>query len=158
MIEFFNTWIESIIVVVFLSIIVEFLLNESKYKKIVNILVNIYLIFVIINPIFNIDISEWKLESIGEKEIEETSSIDIGKTVTEIFKADIEKRINTIANQNSIQIKNVEIDVLDNETGEIENIKIQLNENYDEKVKDSIRKKISEEFEISYESIIIKGV
>ena len=36
MIEFFKVWTEGIIVVVFLSIIVEFLLHESKYKKIVN--------------------------------------------------------------------------------------------------------------------------
>jgi len=80
MIEFLKTWTEGIIVVVFLSIIIEFLLHESKYKKLVNIVTNIYLVFVILNPILNIDLEEFDIESLYENiEIEEVSSVDIEK-------------------------------------------------------------------------------
>ena len=147
MIEFFKVWTEGIIVVVFLSIIVEFLLHESKYKKIVNIVTNIYLIFVILNPILNIDEIELK-EIYEERKIEDVASIDLDKVTKEIFKENLTEEIIELDN-----VIDAEVNVL--ESGEIKNIKIKV---ADINKKEKVKAVISEKYGISIENILVEEI
>ena len=147
MIEFFKVWTEGIIVVVFLSIIVEFLLHESKYKKIVNIVTNIYLIFVILNPILNIDEIELK-EIYEERKIEDVASIDLDKVTKEIFKENLTEEIIELDN-----VIDAEVNVL--ESGEIKNIKIKV---ADINKKENVKAVISEKYGISIENILVEEI
>lgn len=147
MIEFFKVWTEGIIVVVFLSIIVEFLLHESKYKKIVNIVTNIYLIFVILNPILNIDEIELN-EIYEERKIEDVASIDLDKVTKEIFKENLTEEIIELDN-----VIDAEVNVL--ESGEIKNIKIKV---ADINKKEKVKAVISEKYGISIENILVEEI
>lgn len=147
MIEFFKVWTEGIIVVVFLSIIVEFLLHESKYKKIVNIVTNIYLIFVILNPILNIDEIELN-EIYEERKIEDVASIDLDKVTKEIFKENLTEELIELDN-----VIDAEVNVL--ESGEIKNIKIKV---ADINKKEKVKAVISEKYGISIENILVEEI
>lgn len=63
MIEFFRSWCEGIIVAVMISIIIEAILPEGNHKKYVKVVIGIYIIFTILNPILgklntNVDFSK----------------------------------------------------------------------------------------------------
>ena len=52
MINFLKTWCENIVVVLIISVIIEMILPEGKNKKYVQVIICIYIIFTILNPIF----------------------------------------------------------------------------------------------------------
>lgn len=154
MIEFFKTWTEGIIVVVFLSIIIEFLLHESKYKKLVNIVTNIYLVFVILNPILNIDLEEFDIESLYENiETEEVSSIDIEKISRDVYLENLKEEIKNLGDQNSVKIENVGVEISDKETGELKYIKVCIR---DSEKKELLKKMISEKYNLPYEDVYVE--
>lgn len=154
MIEFLKTWTEGIIVVVFLSIIIEFLLHESKYKKLVNIVTNIYLVFVILNPILNIDLEEFDIESLYENiEIEEVSSVDIEKISRDVYLENLKEEIKKIGDQNSVKIENAVVEINDEETGELKYIKVCIQ---DSGKKEVLKKMISEKYNLPYEDVYVE--
>ena len=51
MIEFCREWCEGIIIAVIISIIIEAILPDGNNKKYVKVVVGIYIIFTILNPI-----------------------------------------------------------------------------------------------------------
>lgn len=51
MISFFRAWCEGIIIVVVISIIIESILPEGNIKKYVKVIISIYIVFTILNPI-----------------------------------------------------------------------------------------------------------
>ena len=51
MIKFFKVWCEGIIVAVVISIIIESILPEGNIKKYVKVIISIYIVFTILNPI-----------------------------------------------------------------------------------------------------------
>ena len=51
MIEFFKVWCEGIIVAVVISIIIESILPEGNNKKYIKVIISIYIVFTILNPI-----------------------------------------------------------------------------------------------------------
>lgn len=154
MIEFLKTWTEGIIVVVFLSIIIEFLLHESKYKKLVNIVTNIYLVFVILNPILNIDLEEFDIESLYENiEIEEVSSVDIEKISRDVYLENLKEEIKKIGDQNSVKIENAVVEINDEETGELKYIKVCIQ---DSGKKELLKKMISEKYNLPYEDVYVE--
>ena len=82
MIEFFKSWCEGIIVAVVVSIIIESILPEGNMKKYVKVIISIYIVFTILNPILgkldtnldfvnNINLASIETSSIGTENIKE---------------------------------------------------------------------------------------
>lgn len=51
MIDFFRVWCEGIIIAVVISIIIEAILPEGNIKKYVKVIISIYIVFTILNPV-----------------------------------------------------------------------------------------------------------
>ena len=82
MIEFFKSWCEGIIIAVVISIIIESILPEGSIKKYVKVIISIYIVFTILNPILgkldtnldfvnNINLASIETSSIGTENIKE---------------------------------------------------------------------------------------
>lgn len=76
MIGFLRSWCEGITISIFVTIIIEMLVPTGNIKKYVRVIIGIYIVFVILNPIVsnikNIDIEEFL--SATNIETEEVSS------------------------------------------------------------------------------------
>ena len=53
MINVINRWMKQIIFAVVITIIIEMLVPEGKNKKYIKMITNIYIIFIIVSPIFS---------------------------------------------------------------------------------------------------------
>ena len=54
MIGIIRNWCEGIIIAIIISVIIELLVPEGNNKKYVKVVIGIYIIFVIINPLLNL--------------------------------------------------------------------------------------------------------
>ena len=75
MIEFFKVWCEGIIVAVVISIIIESILPEGNNKKYVKVIISIYIVFTILNPILGKLDNNMSFENIINLDSIETSSV-----------------------------------------------------------------------------------
>ena len=77
-------WTENIIIAVIISIIIEMILPDGNNKKYVKVVSWLYILYVIINPIFNleseINFNEITNLVIGENVVQTVSEGEIGKT------------------------------------------------------------------------------
>lgn len=64
MVLFLRNWCEQIIISIFISIIIEMLIPAGNKKKYVKVVVGIYIMFVILNPIIS-NIQNIDFENIG---------------------------------------------------------------------------------------------
>lgn len=64
MVLFLRNWCEQIIISIFISIILEMLIPAGNIKKYVKVVVGIYIMFVILNPIIS-NIQNIDFENIG---------------------------------------------------------------------------------------------
>lgn len=69
MILFLRTWCEQIIISVFISIIVEMLIPAGNIKKYVKVVVGVYIMFVILDPIIS------NIENLGNIDFENIGSL-----------------------------------------------------------------------------------
>ena len=75
MIKFFRVWCEGIIVAVVISIIIESILPDGNIKKYIKVIISIYIVFTILNPILSkLDLNLDFSDSINLPSIE-TSSV-----------------------------------------------------------------------------------
>ena len=75
MIKFFRVWCEGIIVAVVISIIIESILPDGNIKKYIKVIISIYIVFTILNPILSkLDLNLDFSDSINLRSIE-TSSV-----------------------------------------------------------------------------------
>lgn len=88
MIKFFKVWCEGIIVAVVISIIIESILPEGNIKKYVKVIISIYIVFTILNPILG------KLDS----NIDFTNSINLDTIQTSTFGTENIKEMYTSRN------------------------------------------------------------
>lgn len=123
MIEFMRTWCEEIIVSVIVAIIIEMFVPQGNIKKYVRVVIGIYIMFVILNPIVS-NVDKIKIESI------EVSN----KYSNEIHESNIQEWSNIYARalENEIEgkfsyISDVRI-ILTDELEDIEKIEITLGE------------------------------
>lgn len=64
MILFLRNWCEQIVISIFISIIIEMLIPAGNIKKYVKVVVGVYIMFVILNPIIS-NIQNIDFENIG---------------------------------------------------------------------------------------------
>ena len=168
MISFFRTWCEGIIVAVVISIIIESILPEGNNKKYVKVIISIYIVFTILNPILgkvdaNMDFSEnFNFPSI---ETSSTGTENIKKMYTkgieETLKNDIEEKfgykvnnIKIIYTEDYTDIEEIELKLQNTRIATVEPVKIGESQENNIDFSD-VKKYISENYGILNDKILI---
>jgi len=150
MIEFLKIWVNQIIVAVIISTIIEMLLPNGNNKKYIKMIIGLYVLFTIIQPIITkltgkiLNISDFNYHKYFDQDILEISSNDFednnSKLIKQAYIDNIKKDIITKINQKGYEIESCSIEILDNENkdtyGTIKSISLKINNKEDE-VKES---------------------
>ncbi len=140
--EFLNNWLQGIVVAVVIASIIQMILPNGNNKKYIKVVLGIYVVFQIITPVVNkffnsnFEISSLiDIDSYTKKmETYEVSSqnTNIDKTnedsIKQIYVANLEKDIKAKLEDKEYLIKDVEVQVEDNEKYDIKCMKIYLKE------------------------------
>ena len=92
MIEFIKSWANQIIVAVIISTIIEMILPSGNNKKYIKIIIGLYVLFTIIQPIIikvtgeSIDISDFNYKKYFNEDVLETSIIDFENNNSKLIK------------------------------------------------------------------------
>ena len=117
MISFISSWAQQIIFAVIIGIIIQMLLPEGKSKKYIKIVIGVYVLFSVINPVVGKDID-----------------LDLKNYELNLETNETETKTNTEESINEIYVKNLNQDViskLKNKGYGCENVKLKTNENYE---------------------------
>ena len=175
MIEFIKSWANQIIVAVIIATIMEMILPNGNNKKYIKMVIGIYVLFIVIQPIANkltgnkFNISEFNYEKYLNGDILETSSKDFENNNSNLIKqAYIDNIKNDIKNKlqkKGYNLLSCEIDIVTDENkeeyGQIEHIVLKLETLKETKEKGSnvevekIEVNISENNEVIQESSLI---
>lgn len=168
--EFLNTWLQGIIVAVVIASIIQMILPNGNNKKYIKVVLGVYIVFQIITPVINkffnsyfevsslIDIDKYT----KKMETYEVSSknTDINKTnedsIKQIYITNLKKDIKTKLEDKDYLIKDVEVQVENNENYDIKSLVIYVNgkndnkeENNKEKTENNIHINEIEKIEIN---------
>ena len=132
---------KQIIFAVVITIIIEMLVPEGKNKKYIKMITNIYIIFIIVSPIFSkLTLKEINLNEIFINESTKTvaaSSIDNTKYIEERYIKNIKESINTNLSNIGYEVKNIDvfINIKDEKYGQIEKIRLSVEKKQKEEIK-----------------------
>ena len=141
MINVINRWMKQIIFAVVITIIIEMLVPEGKNKKYIKMITNIYIILIIVSPIFSkLTLKEINLNEIFINESTKTvaaSSIDNTKYIEERYIKNIKESINTNLSNIGYEVKNIDvfINIKDEKYGQIEKIRLSVEKKQKEEIK-----------------------
>ena len=166
-----KAWCEGIIIAIIISIIIEMLLTEGKNKKYVKVVIGIYVMFVVLNPILEIINYDINFENFFEfEEVQASTTLDSNikdiyvKGIQESLKMEIEElgyeveSINVYVDLNYENIEKIELKVNEKIEG-IETIKPITIGNLEEKSNFNyvdIIEYLKENYSVSEEKIIFK--
>lgn len=150
MIEFIKTWVNQIIVAVIISTIIEMLLPNGNNKKYIKMIIGLYVLFTIIQPIItkltgkSLNISDFNYHKYFDQDILEISSNDFednnSKLIKQAYIDNIKKDIITKINEKGYKVESCSIEILDDENedtyGTIKSISLKISNEEDE-VKES---------------------
>ena len=134
----FNMWIQGIIVSVVIATIIEMILPNGNNKKYVKMILGIYIVFSIISPIINkITNNKFELSSIinvdkYEKEFEKyelnSKTNDMEKSnknsINNLYITNLKKDMKEKLKEKDYDVKDVEIEIKEDNTYDIEKIHI----------------------------------
>lgn len=140
MISFLKTWINQIIVAVIITTIIEMILPNGNNKKYIKMVIGMYILFTIIQPVITkttgqtIDISKFDYKKYFERDVLETSSEDFennnSKLIKQAYINNIKEDIKNKIEQKGYKLINCNINILDDETketyGTIQSISLKL--------------------------------
>lgn len=150
MIEFIKTWVNQIIVAVIISTIIEMILPNGNNKKYIKMIIGLYVLFTIIQPIITkltgetLNISDFNYQKYFDQDILETSSNNFednnSKLIKQAYIDNIKKDIITKINQKGYKAESCSIEISDDENedtyGTIKSISLKISNEEDE-VKES---------------------
>lgn len=140
MIEFIRNWANQIIVAVIIATIIEMILPNGNNKKYIKIIIGIYILFTIIQPIIikitgeSIDISDFNYKKYFNQDILETSTIEFennnSKLIKQAYIDNIKEDIKIKIKKKGYEVMNCSIDIIDDENkdtyGTIQSISLQI--------------------------------
>jgi len=112
MINFINSWAQSIIIAVIISTIIEMILPDGNIKKYVRSVIGTYMVFVIISPIISkVTGKEVKLEMYEYPETNEyaISSIDTNAYIEDTYINSIKQEVTNNMKAKGYKIENIDI-------------------------------------------------
>ena len=157
--EFLNTWLQGIIVAIVIASIIQMILPNGNNKKYIKVVLGVYVVFQIITPVinkfFNSDFEVSSLIDIDKytKKMEtyevNSKNTDINKTnedsIKQIYIANLKKDIKTKLEDKDYLIKDVEVQVENNENYDIKSLTIYVkgkNDNKEENNKEKTENNI----------------
>ena len=164
--EFLNTWLQGIIVAVVIASIIQMILPNGNNKKYIKVVLGVYIVFQIITPVINkffnsnfeisslIDIDKYakKMETYEAS----SKNTDINKTnedsIKQIYITNLKKDIKTKLEDKDYLIKDVDVQVENNENYDIKSLIIYVkgkNDNKEEKIENNIHINEIEKIEIN---------
>ena len=170
---FLKSWCEGIIVAVVISMIIEAILPEGNQKKYVKVVIGIYLIFTILNPL----LGKQEIDFVPELDFDlasvETASVDTQNIqslyisgIQETLKANLEeefncqiKEIDIVYDEAYQNIKTITLTIVEEGIAEIETVAIGNTTNNEKKEKQNvsqIKTYIAEHYEVQPSQIIIQ--
>ena len=150
MINWLSDWAEAIIIAVIIGTIIEMLLPEGNCKKYIKVVIGIYVMFTIVNPIITkvsgkeitvsdiLELDEYISQA--EENIKNQNEIEIENenNIMEIYVSGIKQDIKLNVEEKGYVVTNVDIEIEDNKNSKIKKIivnaeNIMKEENTDEK-------------------------
>lgn len=146
MIAFLKSWANQIIVAVIIATIFEMLLPNGNNKKYIKMIIGLYVLFTIIQPIItkvtgnNIDISDFNYKKYFDEDVLESSSQDFednnSKLIEQAYIDNIKSDIKTKLKQKGYEVISCNVNIINSgneeEYGIIENINLKIKKVADE--------------------------
>ena len=146
MIAFLKSWANQIIVAVIIATIFEMLLPNGNNKKYIKMIIGLYVLFTIIQPIItkvtgnNIDISDFNYKKYFDEDVLESSSQDFednnSKLIEQAYIDNIKSDIKTKLKQKGYEVISCNVNIINSgneeEYGTIENINLKIKKVADE--------------------------
>ena len=135
MIEWLKTWASQIIVAIIIAVIFELIIPNGKNKKYIKMVINLYVLFVLINPIISkftdldsLDLSKYDYEKyLSQNTIVETSSSTKSEEIIkDTFEKSIKEDIQRKLSEQGYNVKNISINIDNNSYEKINWIKISV--------------------------------
>lgn len=140
MLEWLKLWANQLIVAIIIAVIFELIIPNGKNKKYIKMVINLYLLFVLINPIIskfnggnNIDLSEFNYKNYLTSENSITASVNsnseniIRSTFEKKIKEDIKNKL--LSGGYNVTSISINMNNSDSEYGKINSVKISLVKN-----------------------------
>ena len=159
MISNISSWAQGIIIAIIVGSIIQMLLPENKNKKYIKLVIGVYILFYIINPVVGkqLNLNEFSLDeylSVDAKtNSEETNIYD--NTVKETFKNKVIYNIKSQLNSKGYESDNIKIEI-DDECNILKIIITEVYENKEETKEKDKSKIIVNKIDTSVESVDIK--
>ena len=132
MIEWLKNWTNSIIVAVIIAVIFELIIPNGNNKKYIKMVINLYVLFVILNPLISkftnlngIDINTKDYERYfkGENVIETSVSLNSENLINNTAEKALKENIKSKLKENRYNVTSISINI-DKESGQINQVKI----------------------------------
>lgn len=169
MIEIIRKWCEGIIVAIIVSLIIELLIPEGNNKKYVKVVIGIYIIFVLINPLLKFLKYDFNFFDMIDVNTQETSLV-IDDNIKDIYVVGIENSIKREIEELGYIVDSVKI-VVDSDYEDIENVNliikgkknentiiepVIIGENNDKNTYEDVIKLLNENYYVDENKITIK--
>ena len=172
MVKFLRSWCEGIIVALVISILIETILPQGTNKKYVKVVIGIYIIFTILNPLLRNFCSDFEIDkdmlnlptvetaSISTDEIQKMYANGIEKTLEKSIEEEFgyTAEVKITYQENYEDIEKISVKIKENGISKIETVKIGETEEEEKSSNNSypdVRKYIIENYKIDSSKIMI---
>lgn len=137
MLEWLKIWANQLIVAIIIAVIFELIIPNGKNKKYIKMVINLYVLFVLINPIIskfngdsNIDLSEFNYKNYltSENSIKASANINSEDIIKNTFKKKVKEDIKNKLSSKGYNVISISIDINNNDSeyGQINSIQISI--------------------------------
>ncbi len=148
MVKIIRNWCEGIIVAIILSIIIEILVPDGNNKKYVKVVIGVYIIFVVINPILKLMNYDFNFDFFKYSAQEETYA-NINTDMKDVYIVGIEQELKKEIENLGYSVKTLKVNI-DKAYENIESVEIKVEKKTDKNMIEPVvigDNKIKENFE-----------
>lgn len=151
MINIIRQWCEGIVVAIVLSVIIELLVPEGNNKKYVKVVIGVYIVFVVINPLLKLMNYDFSLKSFYDN-TEKNNYSNVNTEIKDVYILGIEEELKKQIENLGYIVNDLKINV-DNNYENINSIKMNIEKKENENVIKPINIGNDEE-DINYNDVI----
>lgn len=133
MVEWLRTWANQIIIAIIIAVIFEMIIPNSKNKKYIKMVINLYVLFVLINPIISeftdinsLDLSKYDYEKYISQNTIEVSSNKSEEIIKSTFEKSIKEDIQRKLKEQGYKVNSISINIDNSNYEKINWIKISI--------------------------------